>query len=88
MDNRVTLDAIAHLEVNARGVAVIHPIFTDAELKTLADGGIRGIRFSITDPRNSSTSMEMIEPLAKRVTGLGCRPSLVCARSASTSRSI
>jgi predicted TIM-barrel fold metal-dependent hydrolase len=70
-DNRVTLDAIARLGANARGVAVIHPSVTDAELKALANSGIRGIRFSITDPRNSSTSMEMIEPLSKRINGLG-----------------
>jgi predicted TIM-barrel fold metal-dependent hydrolase len=70
-DNRVTLDAITRLGANARGVAVIHPTITDAELKMLADGGIRGIRFSITDPRNSSTSFEMIEPLSKRVNALG-----------------
>ena len=37
----------------------------------LADGGIRGIRFSISDPRNASTSVEMIEPLSKRVNALG-----------------
>jgi predicted TIM-barrel fold metal-dependent hydrolase len=70
-DNRVTLDALARLGANARGVAVVHPTVTDAELKILANGGIRGIRFSITDPHNASTSMEMIEPLAKRVNGLG-----------------
>ena len=34
---------------------MIHPSVTDAELKTLADGGIRGIRFSLTDPRNAPT---------------------------------
>jgi len=71
VDNRVTLDAIARLGGNARGVAVIHPTIFDSELKTLAAGGVRGIRFSITDPRNSSTSMEMIEPLSKRVNALG-----------------
>jgi len=32
-DNRVTLDAIARLGPNARGVAVIRPTVTDAELK-------------------------------------------------------
>jgi D-galactarolactone isomerase len=72
-DNRVTLDAIARLGANARRVAVVHPTVTDAELKMLANGGIRGIRFSITDPQNASTSVEMIEPLAKRVNGLGGR---------------
>src|SRR5450631_4316916 len=59
-DNRVTLNAIARLGPNARGVAVIRPDVTDAELKTLADGGIRGIRFSLADPRHAPTTIEMI----------------------------
>jgi predicted TIM-barrel fold metal-dependent hydrolase len=70
-DNRVTLDAIAKLGGNARGVAVIRPTVTDAELKTLADGGIRGIRFSLTDPKNAPTTIDMIEPLSKRINALG-----------------
>ena len=71
VDNRVTLDAIATLGANARGVAVVHPTVTDGELKVLADRGIRGIRFSITDPATAATSIDMIEPLSKRVTALG-----------------
>jgi D-galactarolactone isomerase len=70
-DNRVTLDAIARLRPNARGVAVLRPTVTDSELKMLADGGIRGIRFSLSDPRNAPTSIDMIEPLSKRVSALG-----------------
>lgn len=72
-DNRVTLDAIAQLGSNARGVAVIHPTVTDAELKTLARGGIRGIRFSLAANPNTAavTTMDMIEPLSKRVNALG-----------------
>ncbi len=69
-DNRVTLDAIATLG-NARGVAVLHPTVTDAELKTLADGGVRGIRFTQFDPRTATTTIDMIEPLSKRVADLG-----------------
>ena len=71
-DNRVTLDAIAQLGANARGVAVIHPTVTDAELKTLHAGGIRGIRFSIgSDPSADVTTADMVEPLSKRVNDLG-----------------
>src|SRR6202051_2464674 len=70
-DNRVTLDAIARLGPNARGVAVIRPTVTDAELKMLADGGIRGIRFSIAEGRKGATSVDMIEPLSKRISALG-----------------
>ena len=70
-DNRVTLDAITKLGANARGVAVIHPSISDAELKALAGRGIRGIRFSITGPAPAATSVDMIEPLSKRVDALG-----------------
>jgi D-galactarolactone isomerase len=71
VDNRVTLDAIFRFGANARGVAVLHPTVTDAELKTLNDGGIRGIRFSLSGPGVASTSLDMIEPLSKRVNALG-----------------
>ncbi|MSV34923.1 MAG: 2-pyrone-4,6-dicarboxylate hydrolase [Bryobacterales bacterium] len=71
VDNRVTLDAIEKLNRNSRGVAVLHPTVTDAELKKLDAGGFRGIRFSISDRGKSATSVDMIEPLAKRVAALG-----------------
>jgi predicted TIM-barrel fold metal-dependent hydrolase len=71
-DNRVTLDAIVQLgRADARGVAVVHPGVTDAELKALNDGGIRGIRFTVFDPRSAAVSIDMIEPLGKRVADLG-----------------
>src|ERR1043165_3339363 len=42
-DNRVTLDGIEQLgRADTRGVAVVHPTVTDAELKALADGRLRG----------------------------------------------
>jgi predicted TIM-barrel fold metal-dependent hydrolase len=69
-DNRVTLDAIARLG-DARGVAVVHPTVTDAELRQLADGGIRGIRFTQFDPATAVTTRDMIEPLSRRVADLG-----------------
>src|ERR1043165_7282279 len=70
-DNRVTLDGIEQLgRERARGVAVVHPTVTDAELKTLNDGGIRGIRFTVFDPRSAAVSIDMIEPLGKRVADL------------------
>jgi D-galactarolactone isomerase len=70
-DNEVTLDAIAKIGLQARGVAVVHPSVTDTELKRLADGGIRGIRFTQFDPNSASTTIDMIEPLANRVQPLG-----------------
>ena len=70
-ENAVTLDALAQLGASARGVAVVHPTVTDAELKSLNDGGIRGIRFSLGEPSTSVVTWEMVEPLAKRVADLG-----------------
>jgi predicted TIM-barrel fold metal-dependent hydrolase len=73
-ENQVTLDAIKQLGSNARGVAIIGPAITDADLKTLDAGGIRGVRFSLTSGRPgaaSTASTEAIESLAKRVAALG-----------------
>jgi D-galactarolactone isomerase len=70
-DNRVTVDALAQLGANSRGVAVLHPTVTDAELKSLNDAGIRGIRFSLGDPSTAVVTFDMVEPLAKRVADLG-----------------
>ena len=70
-DNDVTLDAIAHLgREQTRGVAVVHPPGTDAELTRHGVGGIRGIRFTQFDPRTAATTLDMIEPLANRVAPL------------------
>ena len=69
-DNRVTLDAIARLGANARGVALLRPDVTDTELKALNDRGIRGLRFSQVPP-TATTTFEMIEPLSKRVAAMG-----------------
>ena len=44
-DNRVTLEAIAALGPSARGVGVVRPDVSDAELERLTAGGIRAIRF-------------------------------------------
>jgi predicted TIM-barrel fold metal-dependent hydrolase len=66
-DNRVTLDAVAQLGADARGVAVVDPSVGDAELAAMAQGGIRGIRFTQFDPRTAVTTIDMIEPLAQRM---------------------
>ena len=70
-DNAVTLDAVAELGAEARGIVVVHPTVTDAKLKRMADGGIRGIRFTQFDPNTAATTLDMIEPLARRVEPLG-----------------
>ena len=71
-DNRVTLDAVRQLGIdNARGVAVLRPDVTDAELGMLDRGGIRGIRFTLYTPHQAVVTFDMVEPLARRVAELG-----------------
>jgi D-galactarolactone isomerase len=70
-DNDCLLDAISQLGVNGRGIAVVHPEVTDAELQRLHGGGVRGLRFSVWNPADTVTTIAMIEPLAARIASLG-----------------
>jgi predicted TIM-barrel fold metal-dependent hydrolase len=70
--NDVTLDAVQQLgPANARAVVVVVPSISDAELKRMDAGGVRGIRFTLFDPKTAVTSFDMIEPLSRRVHDLG-----------------
>src|SRR5260370_42411226 len=66
IDNRVTLDAIAQLGPNARGVAVLHPTVTDADLRRLHEAGVRGIRFTLGEPATAGVKVDINQPLATR----------------------
>jgi len=68
-DNSCTLDAMAKFGASARGVAVVNTSVADDELRRLHARGIRGIRFNIV--RAGATTIEMIEPLARRVAVFG-----------------
>jgi predicted TIM-barrel fold metal-dependent hydrolase len=71
-DNAVTLDAIAQLgSANGRGIAVVHPSVSDMALTRLEVGGIRGLRFTLDDPKAGATSADTIEPLARRIAPKG-----------------
>jgi D-galactarolactone isomerase len=62
-DNSCTLDAMAKLGSNIRGVAVVDTSVSDAELKRLNDLGVRGIRFNLVQA--GATTVEMLEPLVQ-----------------------
>jgi D-galactarolactone isomerase len=68
-DNSATLDGMAKLAPNVRGVAVVDTSVTDAELKRLHGLGMRGTRFNLVQA--GATTVEMLEPLSKRVHDLG-----------------
>lgn len=69
-DNTALLDAIVHSDGKVRGVATVRPDVSDAELKRLHDGGVRGVRFNFVKrlvdvlPRDGLMSVaERIAPL-------------------------
>jgi D-galactarolactone isomerase len=70
-DNSCTLDAVRRLGANGRGIAVVGADVTDAELRSLHVGGVRGLRFSVWNPADTVTTINMIEPLSKRIADLG-----------------
>ncbi len=69
VDNSCTLDALAQLGAAARGVAVVNDQVSDAELQRLHQAGVRGLRFNLAV--GSVTTVEMMEPLARRIAPLG-----------------
>ena len=68
-DNSATLDGMAQLGPNVRGVAVVDTGVSDAELKRLNGLGMRGTRFNLVQA--GATTVEMLAPLAKRIHDLG-----------------
>jgi D-galactarolactone isomerase len=69
-DNSCAVDAIAALGLaNTRGVAVVGPDVTDAELQRLTDAGIRGARFQMLP--GGALPWEALEPVAARIAAFG-----------------
>jgi predicted TIM-barrel fold metal-dependent hydrolase len=64
------VEALGECGPTARGVAVVNTSVTDAELKRLDAARVRGIRFNLATP-GGATSVEMLEPLAKRIAAMG-----------------
>lgn len=72
LDNSCLLDAIEKFgRDNARGIAVVNNSVSDAELARLHEGGVRGLRFSVWNPKNAVVSFDDCYPLSKRVKEMG-----------------
>lgn len=67
--NRATLDAMAALGADARGVAVVPPDVSDKELELLTDRGICGIRFFMIG--GGALGWEHLETLAAKTAAFG-----------------
>lgn len=70
-DMRVTLDGIARSEGRMRGVAVVDPGVTDADLAALDAGGIRGVRFNFVRHLGGMPDMAFFERVLAQVEPLG-----------------
>jgi predicted TIM-barrel fold metal-dependent hydrolase len=70
-DHACLLDALMRFDGDAVGVGVAHPGVEHDELRRLDAGGVRGLRFSVWNPKDTVTTIDMIEPLTKRVAELG-----------------
>jgi len=70
LDNRLLLASIAAMGPAAtRGVVVVNTDVKEAELREMNASGARGIRFNLVQA--GATSLDMVEPLARRVSPLG-----------------
>ncbi len=71
-DSSVVLDAIRRMgQDKARGIAVVNNTITDKELQKLNQEGIRGLRFSVWNPKNAVISFSDCYPLSERIKDMG-----------------
>ncbi len=70
-DNAATIDGIARSNGTARGVAVVDPAISDAELARLHAGGIRGVRFNFLKRLVDHAPKDAFLALAQRIAPLG-----------------
>ncbi|WP_376097609.1 amidohydrolase family protein [Roseomonas sp. CCTCC AB2023176] len=71
-DMRVTLDGIARAgQDRLRGVCVVDPGVTDADLRTLHEGGIRGVRFNFVRHLGGMPDMAVFDRVLAQLEPLG-----------------
>jgi predicted TIM-barrel fold metal-dependent hydrolase len=72
-DNACVLDALARHPARLRGVAVIDPDLSDAELERMTALGVRGTRLNLASTRGVSgaETARMVERLAARIAAFG-----------------
>ncbi len=70
-DNRCMLDALAQLGDTARGIAIVPPDASDAELQRLHAQGVRGVRYMTIPNAGGIVSWDSIEAMAARIAPLG-----------------
>ena len=70
-DNRALVDALLHSQGKARGVATVKRSISDAELLTLHQAGVRGVRFNFVKRLVDFTPKDELMEIAGRIAQLG-----------------
>jgi 2-pyrone-4,6-dicarboxylate lactonase len=70
-DNRALVDALESAGERARGVAVVGPEVTDAELAAMDRAGVRAVRFNFVKRLVDATPREVFLGIAERIATLG-----------------
>lgn len=70
-DNAAMLDAIATSGGTYRGVAVVDDTFTDADYRTLDEGGVRGVRFNFVRHLGGAPDFTVFDKVVARLPELG-----------------
>lgn len=71
-DNSCLVDAIQRFgPENSRGIAVIPNNVTEEEINRLHQAGVRGVRFSLWNPKNAVVSFEMSKIIAAKIKPFG-----------------
>ncbi|MCC3304433.1 amidohydrolase family protein [Sneathiella sp. HT1-7] len=70
-NNDALVDALKSSNGLARGVAVIKPDVTDAELKEMDDAGVRAVRFNFVKRLVDATPKDVFLKIANRIAKLG-----------------
>lgn len=70
-DNAAMVDALKNAAGLARGVAVIDPDISDAELREMHDAGVRAVRFNFVKRLVDATPRQVFLGVAERIAKLG-----------------
>ncbi len=70
-DNRALVDALAHSNGKARGVATVKRSVTDDELRALHQAGVRGVRFNFVKRLVDALPRDSLVEIAHRIKPLG-----------------
>ena len=70
-DNGAMVDAVQSAGDRARGVATVRPDISGAELRSLDEAGVRGVRFNFLKRLVSSAPQEDLAAIARKIAPLG-----------------